>query len=54
LLQERIRLEEMARLAKLEHIRRLEDAVEEALIREAKFKEREGHVAEEEMEQRMR
>ena len=33
MLQERIRLEEMTRLTKLEHIRRMEDALEEALSR---------------------
>jgi hypothetical protein len=33
MLQERIRLEEITRLAKLEHIKKIEDALEQALTR---------------------
>lgn len=33
MLQERIRLDEMTRLAKLEHIKKIEEALEQALLR---------------------
>ena len=38
MLQERIRLEEITRLAKIEHIRRIEDALEEAIGRQEQLK----------------
>jgi hypothetical protein len=54
MLQERIRLEEITRLAKLEHIKKIEEAIEQALLRQEQLKREEGRVAEEEFEQRQR
>ncbi len=54
ILQERIRLDEMTRLAKLEHIQKLEDALSQALTRQEELKQAEVKVAEEEIEQRHR
>ncbi len=48
MLQERIRLEEITRLAKLEHIRKIEDALEQALTRQEQLRQEEVRVAEEE------
>jgi hypothetical protein len=45
-----VRLEEITRLAKLEHIRRIEDALEEALGRQDRLRMEEARVAEEEFE----
>jgi hypothetical protein len=45
-----VRLEEITRLAKLEHIRRIEDALEEALSRQDRLRMEEARVAEEEFE----
>ena len=49
-----MRLEEITRLAKLEHIKRIEDALEEALSRQDRLRIEEARVAEEEFEQRQR
>lgn len=49
-----MRLEEITRLAKLEHIKRIEDALEEALSRQDRLRMEEARVAEEEFEQRQR
>jgi hypothetical protein len=43
-------LEEMTRLAKLDHIRRIEEALEEALHRQQALKQQEIRAAEEEFE----
>jgi len=54
MLQERIRLEEITRLAKLEHIKKIEDALEQALTRQEQLRQEEIKVAEEEFIQRQR
>ena len=48
MLQERIRLEEVTRLAKLEHIRKIEECIENALLRQEDLKREEARVTEEE------
>lgn len=44
----------MTRLAKLEHIKRIEEALEQALHRQESMKLQETRVVEEELEQRQR
>ena len=48
MLQERIRLEEITRLAKLEHIKKIEECIEQALYRQEDLKREEARVTEEE------
>ncbi len=48
MLQERIRMEEVTRLAKLEHIRKIEECIEQALYRQQDMKREEAKVTEEE------
>lgn len=48
MLQERIRLEEITRLAKLEHIKKIEECIEQALHRQEDLKREEARVTEEE------
>lgn len=54
MLQERIRLEEITRLAKLEHIKQIEDALDTALLRQDALRSEQLRVAEEELVQRQR
>ncbi len=54
MLQERIRLEEITRLAKLEHIKQIEEALDSALMRQDALRQDQIRVAEEELVQRQR
>jgi hypothetical protein len=52
LLQERIRIDEMTRLTKLEHIKKIEDSLLIAMQRQEDLKKEENRVLEEELNQR--
>jgi hypothetical protein len=54
MLQERIRLDEMTRLAKLEHIKRIENALVDAMTYQEKLKDQENQIADDEFQQRQR
>ena len=54
MLQERIRLDELTRLAKLEHIKRLEEALQNGMQHQEKMKEMEAKAMEDELETRQR
>ncbi len=54
MIQQRIRLDEMTRLTKLEHIKKIEEAMMGALARQEELKGEEDKVVEEELNSRQR
>ena len=54
MLQERIRIDEMTRLAKLDQIKKIEESLSSALKRQEHLKQQELSVAEEEFDMRRR